>query len=137
MDALAALGLAGANMANANLESELTTAVTVFNLIGAAFPLNNSWSTQLNVDQQLYFRDSLATAEDPSYAAKAAADYAKYQVDSGQMQIETNEQGQHLQDEKTEIRILGNGMSAVYNLEMPIEQIARGSKDAIIRLMMG
>lgn len=123
MSGIEQLGEAFEMMAESNIDNQTTVAKEVFFLIGAAFPKAEAWSEKLAEDQAIDFRDNLLIAQDPRYAAQAAADYAQYTMDSSAMDLDTSNQNRVMQCEKTEIRTLGNGMDQVYNLaQSPMQQ---------------
>jgi hypothetical protein len=124
MNGVEALGKAMDTMAAGNNDSEITVANEVFFLIGAAMPLAMAWSYKLAEDQGRDFTDSMDIPHDPSKAAQAAADYAKYTADSSQMNEETGYQNNILQNQKTQVRTLGTALDAVYNLaEAPAQEL--------------
>ncbi len=114
MNGINEVGVAMAAMATGNSDSQITAAQSVmFNII-AHLNLTKSLSGLLVADQEQNFRDDLLIATDPKMAAKAAADYMKYTMDSSSMDRQTSYQTNILHSQETELRMLGSGMSQVY-----------------------
>jgi hypothetical protein len=127
------VGEAVGTITNVNIDSQTSTAMEALFLMGGAFPLSEAWSKQLTEDQEKDFRDNLMIATDSAMAAQAAADYEQYTMDSNQMDMETGNQNNLLQKEKSQVRSLGNSMDQIYNLEEPIGELGRGIVSAILR----
>jgi hypothetical protein len=122
MNGIIEIGAAMAALAGGNSDSEITVAQDVFFLIGSAVSQAMAWSDQLTKDQQKDFQANMLTAKNPRYAAAAAADYARYTIDSNEMNKDTGYQNTILQNQKTELRTLGTSMEAVYNVAQSPQQ---------------
>lgn len=120
-------------MATVNVDTQMTTAYWLIHLVNCSLPLTESYSQLLSKDQYKYFVDSLSVnPDDPGMAAIAAADYAKYTMDSSIMDSQTGYQNTMVQDEKTQVRTLGNSMDQIYTLEEPMEQILKQTVHEIL-----
>ena len=133
MGGILAIARAVGTIATVNVDSQNTSALWLINLIQCNLPLNESWSSQLTKDQELYFNESLdMSSKNPGAAAKAAALYAQYSADSASMNEETGYQATMVQDEKSQVRSTGNSMDNLYTLEGPIEQVLHQTTSTIL-----
>lgn len=118
-----ALGEAIAALSDANINTEMMSAQELFFFMNALAPLSQAWSAEWTKLAEQYYADSLHAVTDPSYAATAAGDYAKYQEAIAQGQREMGYQDSMLQTQKNVLQVTGNAMSQIYTLaEGPIEE---------------
>jgi hypothetical protein len=129
-----ALGEAIANMSDVNMASEMSKALEIVSMITVTSQCSIDWSKDWSEKAYQYFVDSLSVVEDPSYTAKAAADYSFYQEDMQLGQTGLGMQDNILQSNKTVLKTLGNAMDQVYSvMQGPME--AQKAVNRIILIM--
>lgn len=128
-----ALAQGVAQMSDVTQSAMLDKSVEILTLIGSSAPLSLSWSKQWTLDSRQYYIDSLKVITKASYSAKAAADYAKYQEDIQEGQLEMSGQNNLLQDNKSVLKTLGNAMDQVYSImQGPVQQEKALNKEILI-----
>ncbi len=95
---------------------------------------NEAFSAQLTRDEEMYVAASAQAAanpQDPSYPAKAAADYQQYQVDEASMNNELGSLDNLIQSGKVRLQQEGDASDNLYSIEDPIVQLLRAASSAL------
>lgn len=132
MNAVEAIGKAVGTHADANADSQSTTAFWLITLMTIYVPLTQNYLKVLAQDQRTYFIDSLSVVRDPKMAAKSAADYQEYTMDSNAMDLDTGTVNNLIANGKSQVRTLGNTMDGLYALEEPIVQLLKSTTSIIV-----
>lgn len=131
MSAVIALAESMEVMTDVNIQSQITTALSLFYDMACYVPLIAAWSGKLKEDQIQYFVDSLKIPDNPSMSAQAASDYMEYSKDSAEMDTDTGKLNNMIQSGKSQVQGEGQAMDQVYNLMEGPLQLLKATLQAI------
>jgi hypothetical protein len=134
-DALLGMASGIAAQSNANTDSQLTTSMTVIDLVSVYFKLQEAFSTLLSTDAENIYIANCKVPGNPAGTALVASATEQRNCDSTESDLETGNIDQIIQGQKGQSQILGNSMSAIFSLEDPVNELLRTETDSLQQLM--
>ena len=111
--------------------SEMTTALTVINLVSIFLALQKTWSEQLSKDAEAIFIANMNVPGNPSGTAGVAAATEKRNIDSTESDQQTGTIDNIIQGQKGAAQMEGNTLSSTVSLIEPINELLRTQVNAL------
>jgi hypothetical protein len=119
------------SQATANTDSQLSTGLTVIDLVTIYLALQTKCSKELSVLAEDIYIANCNLPGNPEGTAEVAEATQKRNVASTQFDLETGNVDQIIQGQKGQAQILGNSMTAIFSLEDPINELLKVMTDIL------
>jgi hypothetical protein len=134
-DSILAIAQGIAAQSTVNADSELTTGLTVINLISSYLSLQSAWSKTLSTDAENIYIANMNVPGNPSGTASVAAATQTRNVDSTTSDSETGNIDNIIQGQKGQAQILGNAMSNTFSMQDPVNELLKTETDSLQQMV--
>lgn len=123
-----------AAMSTANADTELTTGLSVLDLIEIYLPLQRAFSDLLSNLAEKVYKANLNVPGNPSGTVDVAKATEDRNIASTQSDTQTGNLDTIIQGEKAQAQLLGNAMTATFSLQTPLNELLRFDVSAIQKM---
>ncbi len=117
--------------ATANTDAQLSTGLTVIDLVTIYLALQTKCSEKLNVLAQDIYIANCNMPGNPEGSAEVSEATQKRSVASTQFDLETGNIDTIIQGQKSSAQILGNSMTAIFSIEDPVNELLKVQVDIL------
>lgn len=117
--------------ATANTDAQLSTGLTVIDLVTIYLALQTKCSEKLNVLAQNIYIANCNMPGNPEGSAEVAEATQERSVASTKFDLDTGNINTIIQGQKSAAQILGNSMTAIFSIEDPVNELLKVQVDIL------